>query len=91
MGYDATFQYGLLAPAGTPPAVVNKPNQHLRAALADVDTVKPVQAQGLNPRRLRRCRLPARIKADYENGRKLSGVADPTAKLLRNTIAGAAR
>ena len=72
-GYDATFWYGLLAPAGTPPVVVNKLNQHLRAALADADTVKPVQAQGLNPALTSPQEYAARIKADYEKWKKVIG------------------
>ena len=72
-GYDATFWYGLLAPAGTPPVVVNKLNQHLRAALADADTVKPVQAQGLNPAPTSPQEYAARIKADYEKWKKVIG------------------
>jgi len=72
-GYDATFWYGLLAPAGTPPVVVNKLNQHLRAALADADTVKPAQAQGLNPAPTSPQEYAARIKADYEKWKKVIG------------------
>ncbi len=72
-GYDATFWYGLLAPTGTPPVVVNKLNQHLRAALADADTVKPVQAQGLNPAPTSPQEYAARIKADYEKWKKVIG------------------
>jgi len=72
-GYDATFWYGLLAPAGTLPVVVNKLNQHLRAALADADTVKPVQAQGLNPAPTSPQEYAARIKADYEKWKKVIG------------------
>jgi tripartite-type tricarboxylate transporter receptor subunit TctC len=72
-GYDATFWYGLLAPAGTPPVIVNKLNQHLRAALADADTVKPVQAQGLNPAPTSPQEYATRIKADYEKWKKVIG------------------
>jgi tripartite-type tricarboxylate transporter receptor subunit TctC len=72
-GYDATFWYGLLAPTGTPPVVVNKLNQHLRAALADADTVKPVQAQGLNPAPTSPQEYAARIKADYEKWKNVIG------------------
>ncbi len=74
-GFDATFWYGLLAPAGTPAAVVNKLNQHLRAALGDAETVKPVQAQGLNPAPTSPQEYAARIKADYEKWRKVIGGA----------------
>ena len=74
-GYDATFWYGLLAPAGTPPAVVNKLNQHLRAALTDAETVRPVQAQGLNPAPTSPQEYAARIKADYAKWKKVIGGA----------------
>ena len=73
--YDATFWYGLLAPAGTPAAVVNKLNQHLRAALADAETTRPVQAQGLNPAPSSPQEYAARIKADYAKWKKVIGGA----------------
>ncbi|MEO7729038.1 MAG: tripartite tricarboxylate transporter substrate-binding protein [Burkholderiales bacterium] len=69
--YDATFWYGLLAPAGTPTAVVNKLNKQLRAALADADAMRPVQAQGLNPAPSSPQEYAARIKADYEKWKKI--------------------
>jgi tripartite-type tricarboxylate transporter receptor subunit TctC len=74
-GYDATFWYGLLAPAGTPPAIVNKLNQHLRAVLSDPETIKPVQGQGLNPSPSSPQEYTARIKADYEKWRKVLAAA----------------
>ena len=57
--------------SGTPPAIVNKLNQHLRMALSDADTVKPVQAQGLNPSPSSPQEYAARIKADFEKWRKV--------------------
>ena len=74
-GYDATFWYGLLAPAGTPPAIVSKLNQHLRGALGDAETVKPVRAQGLNPTPTSPQEYSARIKSDYEKWKKVIGGA----------------
>ena len=38
-GFEAVLRYGLLAPAGTPPAVIERLNKELRA-LADADDVK---------------------------------------------------
>jgi tripartite-type tricarboxylate transporter receptor subunit TctC len=73
--YDATFWYGLLAPAGTPPAIVNKLNQHVRMALADADVAKSVQAQGLNPSPSSPQEYVARIKADFEKWKKVIGGA----------------
>jgi tripartite-type tricarboxylate transporter receptor subunit TctC len=73
--YDATFWYGLLAPAGTPAAIVNRLNQHLRTALADAETTRPVQAQGLNPSPSSPQEYAARIKADYAKWKKVIGGA----------------
>ena len=47
--YDATFWYGLLAPARTPDAVVNKLNRALKDALSEPEAVKALAAQGLVP------------------------------------------
>jgi len=47
-GYDATFWYGLLAPARTSPALVARLNREMVAALADAEVNKPLEAQGLN-------------------------------------------
>jgi tripartite-type tricarboxylate transporter receptor subunit TctC len=37
-GYEAVLRYGIVAPAGTPRAIVDKLNAALRKALADSDT-----------------------------------------------------
>ncbi len=48
-GFEAVLHYGLLAPAGTPSAVVNRLNQELRA-LVDTDAVKQrIYAEGGDP------------------------------------------
>ncbi len=47
ISYDATFWYGLLAPARTPAAVIAMLNRHLAAALADAATAQQLQTQGL--------------------------------------------
>ncbi|MDB5925443.1 MAG: Twin-arginine translocation pathway signal [Betaproteobacteria bacterium] len=48
-GYDATFTYGLLAPAKTPAAIVTRLNRELLAALADPEVNKQLGNQGLVP------------------------------------------
>jgi tripartite-type tricarboxylate transporter receptor subunit TctC len=48
-GYDATFAYGILAPAKTPSAIVTRINREMRAALADPDAGKLLAQQGLVP------------------------------------------
>jgi tripartite-type tricarboxylate transporter receptor subunit TctC len=46
-GYDASFWYGLLAPARTPPSIIARLNSELRAALVDKDLVQLLETQGL--------------------------------------------
>jgi tripartite-type tricarboxylate transporter receptor subunit TctC len=48
-GYDATFAYGILAPAKTPAPIVARLNRELRAALADAESGKLLAQQGLVP------------------------------------------
>jgi tripartite-type tricarboxylate transporter receptor subunit TctC len=50
---------------------VNLLNQHLRTALADAETTRPVQAQGLNPAPSSPQEYAARIKADYAKWKKV--------------------
>lgn len=47
-GYDATFWFGLMAPAGTPPAIVRRLNGLLREVLTDPNIVKTTRLQGLH-------------------------------------------
>lgn len=47
-GMDVSFWWGLLAPAGTPPATVALINQELKNALADPQLVASFAAQGLD-------------------------------------------
>lgn len=73
-GYDASFWFGLLAPAGIPPAIRDLLNKHLRDALADEEAMKTMQtSQGLS-------RLPsspeefaARMRADSLKWKKALG------------------
>lgn len=47
-GYDATFWFGLMAPAGTPAAIVQRLNGLLRDILSDPAIVKTTRLQGLH-------------------------------------------
>ena len=69
--YDATFWYGLLAPAGTPATIVTALNRHLLGALADADVVQTVQRQGLDPSPSSPQEYAARMKADYAKWKKV--------------------
>ena len=46
-GYEASFWYGLLAPAGTPAATISILNRYMRDALADKVITQPLEIQGL--------------------------------------------
>ena len=73
-GYEATFWFGVLAPAGTPPAIRDLLNKHLRDALADEEAMKTMQStQGLT-------RLPsspeefaARMRSDAAKWKRALG------------------
>ena len=45
-GFDAVLAYGLVAPAGTPPAVVDRLNKALRDALASEEVKKQLELDG---------------------------------------------
>jgi tripartite-type tricarboxylate transporter receptor subunit TctC len=48
-GFDATLTYGLLAPTGTPRAIVERLNKQLRAALANEQVRARIIAEGGEP------------------------------------------
>ena len=48
-GFDATLSYGLLAPAATPRAIVDRLNKELRAALASDEVRARIIAEGGEP------------------------------------------
>ena len=48
-GFDASSWFGLLAPAGTPPEVVNRVQQEVAKALASPAVKEKLLAQGANP------------------------------------------
>ena len=47
--FEATFWYGLLAPARTPVAVIAKLNREMTAALADPTVIQQLATQGQIP------------------------------------------
>jgi tripartite-type tricarboxylate transporter receptor subunit TctC len=48
-GYDATFWFGMVAPAGTPAPIIRQLNALLRDVLKDPKLVQTTRRQGLNP------------------------------------------
>jgi tripartite-type tricarboxylate transporter receptor subunit TctC len=48
-GYDATLNYGIVAPAGTPRAIIDRLNKALNAALATDEVRKRIIQEGAEP------------------------------------------
>jgi tripartite-type tricarboxylate transporter receptor subunit TctC len=48
-GFDYSLRYGLSAPAGTPPAIIERLNKALNAALADEAVIKRIRHEGAEP------------------------------------------
>lgn len=71
--YDASFWFGLLAPAGTPAAIVNQLNKTLSDALSDGEVGRVARAQGLNPAPSTQSEFASVIKADYLKWKKVIG------------------
>ncbi|MDM9560463.1 Bug family tripartite tricarboxylate transporter substrate binding protein [Bordetella petrii] len=63
-GYAVAGWLGLSAPAGTPPAIVQKMNEHMRAALADAETVRKFRELGLQPESMDVAQFDAFVKED---------------------------
>ena len=71
--YDATFWFGLLAPAGTPAAIISRLNRHLRETLTDPEVARISRSQGLNPAPSTPQEYAALIKADFVKWKKVIG------------------
>ena len=61
-GFDISLRYGLSAPAGTPPAIVERLNKALNAALADEAVIKRIRHEGAEPTPM----TPAQYAADID-------------------------
>jgi tripartite-type tricarboxylate transporter receptor subunit TctC len=69
-GYDASFWYGLLAPAGTATAVVTHLNEALHVALAEKSIAQPLELQGLIAAPTSPQEFAALIRRDYEKWKR---------------------
>ena len=69
--YDATFWFGLLAPAGTSPSIIERLNKQLRQTLTDPEVARISRSQGLNPAPSTPQEFAALIKADYAKWKKV--------------------
>ena len=65
-GYDFTSWMGSFAPAGTPPAIVEKINLELKKAVADPAVAQNLSAQTLDPMHMTPDEFARQMKADYD-------------------------
>ncbi len=70
-GFGSTPWYGILAPAGTPEAIVNKLNAAIKTALADKDVQERLLKQGCEPLESTPQQFATLIKDDLANWQKI--------------------
>lgn len=70
-GFGSTPWYGILAPAGTPEAIVNKLNAAIKTALADKDVQERLLKQGCEPLESTPQKFATLIKDDLANWQKI--------------------
>jgi tripartite-type tricarboxylate transporter receptor subunit TctC len=70
-GYQAGSWYGILAPAGTPAAVVSKVNADVKAALGNAELQKQLATQGMEPAAMSPEQFAAMLREDYDKWGKL--------------------
>jgi len=65
-GYEVELWFGVMAPRGTPPAVIDRLNAEVNKFLQDPDMKKNLDAQGMIPSGGTPQRFGERIRKDYE-------------------------
>jgi tripartite-type tricarboxylate transporter receptor subunit TctC len=65
-GFDSVLHYGLLAPAGTPPEIIEKLNAELRKLASDPEVQKRIHLEGGDPM----TSTPAEYAADIDKEEK---------------------
>ncbi|WP_319241390.1 tripartite tricarboxylate transporter substrate binding protein [uncultured Propionivibrio sp.] len=63
--FDVTTWYGLFAPAGTPPAVVDTLNAAVNTLLGNAEVRAAIREQGAEPEAMSPAKFGAMIKGDY--------------------------
>jgi tripartite-type tricarboxylate transporter receptor subunit TctC len=79
-GYDCNTWYGMLAPAGTPPAIVTRLNAELNRVLTDPAMSQRLIDQGVEPMPGPPAQLRDRIVSETERWRKVIKAAGITAE-----------
>lgn len=75
-GYDATIWLGLMAPTGTPKALIDRLNAEVRKAQAKADVKASYAQQGTVPLDMRPAEFEAYIKGDIEKWAKVIETAN---------------
>jgi len=70
-GYEATFWFGLIAPTGTPKAIVDRLNGLTRDILTDAEVSKTMIRMGLIPIPSSPQEFASRMRADYVKWKKI--------------------
>ena len=70
-GFDAASWIGIVAPAGTPPALVDKISADIRAVVLEQDTKQTLIQQGATPMPLTPTAFKARIESDRQRYAKV--------------------
>lgn len=78
-GYQAGSWYGILAPAGTPAAIINRINSDVHAALGQADLQKQLVTQGMEAASTTPEQFGAVLREDYNKWGKL--ISDANIKL----------
>ena len=71
-GYEALLWLAVVAPAGTPPAIVERMNREVKATLADPDVIAALKLQGVVPEPGTPDELKALIEHDVAKWKKLA-------------------
>jgi len=71
-GYEATTFTGIFAPAGTPPAVVDKLAAALRKAMARDDVRERYRAMGVDVIDMSQPQFAAYVRADFQKWQKVA-------------------
>jgi tripartite-type tricarboxylate transporter receptor subunit TctC len=79
-GFEVELWYGVMAPTGTPAAVVDRLNATLNKILEDAEMRKNLESQGMTPSGGTPQKFGARMRKDYDNWVKVVKDAKITAE-----------
>jgi tripartite-type tricarboxylate transporter receptor subunit TctC len=82
-GFDCNTWFGLLAPRGTPAAIINRINADLNRALADPAVIQRLLAQGVEPRPGTPRQFWDLVLAETDRWRKVAKFAGLTPDMVR--------